>query len=110
MTSPDGYHRRPDDLIALDKTCIPEALHGLIGYAEFWGIEDDWTRDELVAKAPPESCRALVQAVCNKATELDDWLGGSEARCAEPTREYCAFTTMRMAADYAEARLRYPRS
>lgn len=87
--------------IALDRSRIPEELRKLIPYAAFWGIADDKKRDHLVKQAP-DSVRSNLKAVMQKYDDLlDEWLAGPEALSDSPTREYIAFSALRMAADFA---------
>lgn len=86
---------------ALDAANVPESLRPLLPYAAFWGISDDWTREDLVADAPEEVKRNLVDVVQRFDDEFDEWLAGPEADSPPFTREYIAYTTMRMAADVA---------
>jgi hypothetical protein len=69
-------------------------------YAEFWGFADDWTREDLVERAPLEVKRNLKDVVAIFDRKLDDWLAGPEAAGPHFSDEYVAFTAMRMAADY----------
>ena len=85
----------------LDAANVPESLRPLLPYAAFWGISDDWTREDLVADAPEEVKRNLVDVVQRFDDEFDEWLAGPEADSPPFTREYIAYTTMRMAADVA---------
>jgi hypothetical protein len=84
----------------LNPARIPSDLHPLIPYAEFWGIDDDFDREALVDAAPPGVVANLCAVVVQNNDAFDDWLAGAEANDPEPSPEYCAFTTMRMAADY----------
>ncbi|MCR9294964.1 MAG: hypothetical protein NXI32_19785 [bacterium] len=79
---------------------IPDALYPLIPYARFWGISDDWQREQLAIKAPDcvrESFKRLIE---QNDDVLDDWLSGEEALSAQPTDAYVAFSAMRMCADF----------
>ena len=86
--------------VSIDPIRVPESLHVLVPYAEFWGVSDDWAREELVAKAP-QSVRENLKAVTTSFdNELDDWLAGEEADSTTPSKEYISFSSMRMAADF----------
>lgn len=80
---------------------VPQALQPWIPYAELWGIEDDYDRDRLVVHAPKAARDDLVAVVRQIDDALDEWLAGDEATGTVVSDEYCAFSTMRMAADYA---------
>lgn len=84
----------------LDRTKVPRPLWPLIPYAEFWGIADDWTRQDLVKDAPLEVQQNLKQVVENYDPEFNHWLAGPEAEHPPFSDEYIAFTTLRMAADF----------
>jgi hypothetical protein len=85
--------------IHLDPQKVPENLRHLIPYAELWGVGDDLIREDLLQSASPEALEDLQRVVQEHDDLLDDWLAGPEAESAEPSEEYLAFTTMRMAAD-----------
>lgn len=87
--------------LRLDPANIPKALWPWISYAELWGIDDDYMREQLVDSAPQIAKDDLVDAVQRINDSLNAWLAGEEANADPPSDEYCAFTTMRMAADYA---------
>lgn len=92
----------PDEEPPLISICpgnVPEPLHRLIPLAERWGISDDMLRLEARRRAAPEEIAYLKAAITCFDDELDDWLAGPEANNPNPTREYLAFSSMRMAAD-----------
>lgn len=89
-----GAHHR------LDRSKVPRKLWPLITYAEFWGVEDDWAREDLVDDAPAEIKHNLKQVVESYDDDFDDWLAGPEADDDPLSDEYIAFTTLRMAADF----------
>src|SRR3954452_12666762 len=66
-------------------------------YAEFWGMADDWAREELIRNAPPNVRANLKQVIATYDLALDEWLGGPEAHNREPSGEYVAFSAMRIA-------------
>ena len=86
--------------VSIDPKRVPEPLHILIPYAEFWGIADDWARENIVAKAPPDIQEDLKEVVASFDDELDNWLAGDEADSPAPSQEYIAYSAMRMAADF----------
>jgi hypothetical protein len=86
--------------VQIDCTNVPKELWSLIPYAEFWGIADDWARESLVRQAPPEIQKNLKSVVSAFNDALDVWLAGDEADSPSPSREYIAFSAMRMAADF----------
>ncbi len=96
-----GYSLENYTPLKLSPGAVPPALHPLIPMAEAYGISDDVIRNELVDSLSPEAKQALVEAVLTPDVEdaLDDWLAGD----AEMTPEYIAFTSLRMAAEEAEA-------
>ena len=86
--------------IQLDERKVPEQCRPLLPYAEFWGIADDWMRQDLVDEAPREAKEDLREVVAGFESALDEWLAGPEADNVSPSDEYIAFTAIRMAADY----------
>ncbi len=85
----------------LDSSKVPQQLRPLLPYAEFWGVADDWTREELVEKAPADVQENLKDVVASFDKSFDDWLAGPEADDPSLSDEYIAFTALRMAADLA---------
>jgi hypothetical protein len=89
----------------LDEMRIPTELRPWVPYAEFWGIAEDFDREELVRQASQEIKEDLVQLIQRLDDALDEWLAGDEPKNGPLSDEYCAFSWMRMAADYALVRL-----
>lgn len=87
--------------LKLNPKHVPERFWPWIPYAELWGIEDDYFRDEFVSSAPQVAKDDLVAAVREINAQLNKWLAGDEASSPTPSNEYCAFTCLRMAADEA---------
>lgn len=87
--------------VAIKKERVPQSLWPLIPYAQFWGIADDAAREGLVRSLPREVLDNLVSVVRAFDDYLDDWLSCPEASSGKPSREYIAFSAMRMAADCA---------
>jgi hypothetical protein len=56
-------------------------------------------RLEARRRAAPEEIAYLTAAITRFDDELDDWLAGPEANNPNPTREYLAFSSMRMVVD-----------
>lgn len=94
-----AFVKAPDE--PLDPSKVPPALRVLIPYAEIWGTSDDTDRDELVDSAPLLARRDLAAAVDSFRRELNEWLAGPEADSRHFSREYLAFTHLRMARDYS---------
>ena len=92
--SPD---ERPP-IVTLSPENVPEGLRCLIPLAERWGINDDILRMDELERAAPEEVEYLKSVIAQFDDQFDDWLAGPEASSPHPTREYLAFTTMRMAA------------
>lgn len=101
MRSRYGHFYQRSAKLSLDPTNVPERLWPLLPYAEFWGIADDWTRQDLVEDAAPDARLNLKAAVLLFDDALDAWLAGPEATGPKFSAEYVAFTALRMAADFA---------
>jgi hypothetical protein len=84
----------------LDRRRVPEKFWPLLPYAEFWGVSDDSKREHLIKQAPADIQQNLKEVVAAFDSALDEWLAGPEADDPNPSDEYVAFSTMRMAADY----------
>jgi len=80
---------------------IPECLRHLIHFAELWGVNDDLIRDDMVRKASPDAIDDLKSVIEAHEDLLDEWLAGPEALSPQPSKEYLAFSAMRMTADFA---------
>ena len=85
----------------LQPSKIPFTLHPLIGLAERYGIADDWTREDMIAKCTQLERRSLKEAIKEWDDDFDSWLAGPEAAGPEFSDEYIAFSALRMAADFA---------
>jgi len=92
------HDERPSSVV-LDPRGVPEQLCALIPYAERWGIGDDIARNELVLSASQAEIDELKRVVRDHDDLLDEWLAGPAATNPPFTKEYLAFTHMRMAAD-----------
>ena len=91
----------PDERPVIEPLCpdnVPEGLRCLIPLAERWGINDDILRMDELNWATPAEIESLKSAVRHFSKQFNDWLAGPESDNPQPTREYLAFTTMRMAA------------
>ncbi len=83
----------------LNSQVVPVGLRPVLPYAEFWGISDDFLRQELLNKASPEAKAELKQVVRQYEEELEKWLTGPEAKLKTLSPEYVAFAAMVMIAD-----------
>jgi len=54
----------------------------------------------LILEAPDEVKKNLKATIMEFDHSLDDWLAGPEADSPTPSKEYIAFSAMRMAAYY----------
>ncbi len=99
-----GEFYRKSSIVKLDAASVPLSLQSLIPYASFWGISDDYARDQLVMSAPQHALLNLVSVVRQFDDDLDTWLAGPEAEQNSFTDEYIAFSAMRMAGDLAAVR------
>lgn len=92
----------PDEMppgVSLYADNVPEGLRCLIPLAERWGISDDILRSDACRRASAAEIDYLKAAINHFDDALDDWLAGPEASRPDPTLEYVAFSSMRMAAD-----------
>ena len=80
---------------------VPESLWPLIPYAQFWGVSDDWQREQLIQKAPIAVIKNLKVVTASFDDQLDEWLAGNESLSHSPSDAYIAFSAMRMGADFA---------
>lgn len=80
---------------------VPHELKPLIPYARFWGVADDYKREQLISYASNDIIYNLKYSVEIFDDALDGWLAGSESTCSEFSDAYIAFSAMRMAADFA---------
>lgn len=88
-----------------DEADVPTEYRDLSLYARFWGVGDDWIREELVAKAPPNVRRELAMAVLGRhLSMLVTWLGGHESKGPTFSKAYIAYTNLIMAAEDAHFR------
>ena len=78
---------------------MPTSLHGLIFFAELYGISDDGYRDQVLEHLTDVERDELVVSVEAHDDALDTWLAGPESNQSNQTPEYIAFSAMRMAAD-----------
>ena len=85
--------------IVLDAAKVPPGLRPLIPLAEQFGINDDLIRLDVVAKTPVGELEAMRRVVEAHDAAFDEWLAGPQAEGPGFSREYIAFTALRMAAD-----------
>ncbi len=83
----------------LDIENIPKGLRDLLSLAEKFGISDDGYRYEKLKKSTTEELNELKSLCEEKDDELDNWLAGPEADGPVFSKEYIAYSAMRMAAD-----------
>lgn len=87
-------------MLELEPSRVPTELIPYIPYAALWGIADDLEREQRVTHAPDVAKADLVDVVRQIDDDLDDWLAGNEASSPSPSKEYVAFSALRMAADF----------
>lgn len=95
-----GEFFRASRKVCFDTTDVPKNLQPLISYAEFWGISDDWARQDLIQKASSDVKQNLKSVIGMFEDELDAWLACPEVAGAAPSDAYIAFSAMRMGADF----------
>lgn len=100
-----GYTIENRPVIKLNSKEIPSNLHYLTSLAEYWGINDDTIRYNLIKQSSTESLMDLIETVCQPDVEerLDEWLAGPEAEAEDLSEAYIAFTALRLAADEAQS-------
>jgi hypothetical protein len=84
----------------LDPINVPICLRPFIPYAQLWGVADDLERERRIKQSPQIARDDLLKVVRSIDDDLDEWLAGEEAYSPTPSREYIAFSAMRMAADF----------
>lgn len=91
----------------LNREDVPPALWQLIPLAEVWGIGDDRDRDRKVQLAEDSALEALVAFLdCDDLmANLNEWLAGEESYAEPMSEAYAAFTSLIMAAEFAQSRL-----
>lgn len=82
----------------LEPMKVPEPLRFLISLAEKWGVADDVAREELLETMPRAELDRIAAELQKVKTRLDEWLAGPEADSELPSREYVAFSALRMLA------------
>lgn len=87
--------------VRLSPKKVPEALHPLIPYAEFWGMTSEDSREELVDSGPRDLVMNMKAVVLSFQKTWEDWLTGPASNRRPLSPEYLAFTAMVMAADSA---------
>jgi hypothetical protein len=87
------------DLASFDEGDVPEQVRVLIPYAEIWGIEDDFQRERITRKTPPDLCDHVIHVLRMHGDALDAWLAGEESWSERPSDAYVAFSVMRIAGD-----------
>jgi hypothetical protein len=103
---PAGEMRRKYSLYAenrpfikLDPRRVPEPLRVLIPLAEKFGISDDLIREDFFDKTPKSELVKLKRTLADYDNLLDEWLAGPEADGPKFSKEYIAFSAMRMGVD-----------
>lgn len=87
--------------VTLNWNKIPEKFRVLIPLAEQWGIPDAVEREQAIDAASYAEIEELVTQMKLFDESLDEWLADPEAEKAKITREYVAFSAMRLAGDMA---------
>lgn len=88
-----GAHRK------LDRNNIPKELWLLIPYAEFWSLDEEASRLELLGQASLDVQQNLQDIVLAYQEIWEPWLIGPEADRRSPTLEYVAFSMLVMTSD-----------
>jgi hypothetical protein len=94
-----GSTAGPIPKASFDPGDVPVDLRQLIPYAVFWGISDDWTREDLLRHTPEPLKNNLKWVMQRFDDQLDAWLAGPDASRDNPSDAYVAFSAMRMGAD-----------
>src|ERR1041384_2160243 len=90
---PEGWKPRA---VSLSEAKVPEPLRHLIPAAERLGISDDILRERLLREVPRQELELLAAELEKVERTLDEWLSGPEADSETPSREYIAFSALRM--------------
>lgn len=76
----------------MDLQRVPVPLHGLIAFAQKFGVADDRVREAVVLSASAAQASELKRAVQAADAALDAWLAGPEAAGPDFSDEYIAFS------------------
>jgi hypothetical protein len=95
-----GLYAENRPLIKLNPKRVPEPLRVLIPLAEKFGISDDLIREDFFDKTPKSELMTLKRTLAEYDDLLDEWLAGPEADGPKFSKEYIAFSAMRMGVDY----------
>lgn len=99
LLSEIGIDELDSDEFAIIYNQTPAPLRNIAHYAFIWGVGDDIERSALIERAPERIRKNLKWVVNQHDDDLDAWLAGPEATCANPTKAYLAFSNMRMGSD-----------
>lgn len=80
----------------LNPLLVPECLRHLIPLAETYGLSDDISRENLLSRTVGEELKSIRQRVEEMGKDLDAWLAGPESEAETPSKEYVAFSALRM--------------
>jgi uncharacterized protein YegJ (DUF2314 family) len=93
-----GGFFRDKPKLQLSPAKVPPSLRPYIDWAAYWGVSDDYDREDLRKHAPREALEELQKLVDQIDDDLNEWLAGPAAAEDPPTEEYVAFSAMRMVA------------
>jgi hypothetical protein len=94
-----GLHAENRPLIKLAPERVPEPLWVLSPLAEKFGIFDDLIREPFFAKTPKSELVKLKRTLAEYGHLLNEWRAGPEADGPKFSKEYIAFSAMRMGID-----------
>ncbi|MCA9041781.1 MAG: barstar family protein [Planctomycetaceae bacterium] len=85
----------------MDPDYVPSELREYIPYAELWGESDVAIRARLLAKAPILAIKELAAIGYEIEGKLSLWSASSEIDSSGTSKEFLAFSAMKMAAEEA---------
>ena len=90
----------------LNKIFVPKQFHKLISLAEKYGISDDCYRVELIETLDKKELQECASFLEHYDTVLEEWLAGPESKGPNYSKEYIVFSSLGMAADEANEKLK----
>ena len=94
-----NYKHGFDDTVILCEEKIPQNLHILIPYCDFFYVKDQAERESVMIDAPLDSLMFLEELIKILEDEIDDYLSGDNASNICSINEYRAIDQLRVMAE-----------